>query len=149
MSKKVKVIGLIVVVIILLTVGGTTVAMANEEETVTAPREWMNSPFLARVAEILGISTDNLTGAVIQAWQEMREGNLVQATANCTICQEKINRFREQWKERQQKWAEKRQEMGRRFQGSNTDTQNKTRLRISQSVRGRQMIAAPKDGAAH
>ena len=85
MSKKVKVLVSMVAAIILLTAGGTTVAMANEEEAVAVPREWMNSPFLARVAEILGISTDNLTGAVTQAWQEMGEEILCQATGNVNM----------------------------------------------------------------
>ena len=120
MSKKVKVLVSMVAAIILLTAGGTTVAMANEEEAVAVPREWMNSPFLARVAEILDISTDNLTGAVTQAWQEMREENLVQATGNVNMSLERggeiekglLNRQRVQQKIRN-RVLEKAVEMGR------------------------------------
>jgi hypothetical protein len=93
------------------------------------------------VAEILGISTDNLTSAVTQAWQEMGEEGLLQATANGTSCLQKANMLREQWKERQQKGEDKGQRMGGRFQGDETGVQNKKRFRIAQSVRGRQMIA--------
>ena len=105
MSKKMKVLVSMLVAIILMTVGGTTIAMANEEEPTIAPQEGVTPPFLARAAEILGISTDNLASAFNQARQEMREECL--ATGNCTIRQEKLNRFREQWKERHQKWWRK------------------------------------------
>ena len=163
MSKKVKVLVSMVAAIILLTAGGTTVAMANEEEAVTVPREWMNSPFLARVAEILGISTDNLTGAVTQAWQEMREENLVQATGNVNMSLERggeiekglLNRQRVQQKIRN-RVLEKAMESGRIDEaeiGENEEWQESRpgaldrlvpHARIFKAMRSRQMIAVPE-----
>lgn len=135
MSKKMKVLISMLVVVLLVTVIPATVVMAQEDETAPAPPTAGSDGLLARVAEILGISPDELAGAFNQARQGVREE--CQATDNCNICQENANRFRE-------RWTEKKQEMGKRFQGNRTESQENRRFRISQSVRGRQMIAVPE-----
>ena len=137
MSKRVKVLVSVLVAVILLTVGGTTIAMAQEEETTPAPQVGVNAPLLARVAEILGISRDNLTNAFEQARQELRQETCNQTMARQCITQRNIDGIKE-------RWMEKRQGIGKRFQGNGTESQQNPRLRISQSVRGRQMIAVPK-----
>jgi len=135
MSKKMKVLISMLVVVLLVTVIPATVVMAQEEETAPAPPTVGNDGLLARVSEILGISPDELAGAFNQARQGVREE--CQATDNCNICQENANRFRE-------RWAEKKQGMGKRFQGNRTESRKNTRFGISQSVRGRQMGAVPQ-----
>ena len=137
MSKRVKVLVSMLVAVILVTVGGTTIAMAQEEETTPAPQVGVNVPLLARVAEILGISTGNLTSAFEQARQEIRPETCNQTMARQRITQRNINGIKE-------RWMEQRQGIGKGFQGNQTESRQDTRLRISQSVRGRQMIAVPK-----
>jgi len=67
MSKKVKVLISVVVAVFLLTIGTTAVVMAQEEP---APEPRANG-LLARVADKLGISQEELTDAFNQARQEM------------------------------------------------------------------------------
>ena len=163
MSKKVKVLVSTLVVIILLTAGGTTMAMAQEEETTPAPQTGVISPFLARVAEILGISTDNLTNAFEQARQEMREERLNQATGNETICQECGERIGERLLKRQQVQQKLREKVLEKAMGKQRITEDEAgeirgwwgsrpealdrvvpRARVFKAMRGRQMIAVPK-----
>ena len=131
MSKKFKVIISVLVAVLLLIASGTAVAMAQDEPELQSE----SGGLLARVASILAIPPEKLVDAFQQARQEMREE--CQATGNCTIRQENENNFR-------QRWAEEEQEMGKRFQGNGTESQKNRRFRISQSVRGRQMIAVPE-----
>jgi hypothetical protein len=152
MSKKFKVVISVLVAVLLLTASGTAIAMAQDEPTPQTTREGL----LARVADKLGVTQEQLVEAFQQARQEMREE--CQATGNCTVRQEKVNRFRECWTEKQQDWAQKRQEwmekrqewlekkqeMGNCLQGKRTENQQNTRFRISEAVRGRQMIAVPR-----
>jgi len=70
MSKRVKVLISVLVAVVLLTVGGTATVMAQEP---TPPPEAGTNGLLARVAEILGVSLDDITNAFRQAWQEMGE----------------------------------------------------------------------------
>jgi len=72
MSKKMKVIVSALVAVVLLTVGGAAVVMADDGSTATE-NETGRKGLQARVAEILGIPSDNLTSAFEQAQQEMRE----------------------------------------------------------------------------
>ena len=139
MSKKVKVLVSVLVAVVLLTVGGAAAVMADDGSTAT-DNETGRKGLLARVAENLGITDEELANAFKQARQEMREE--CQATGNCTILRERVM-FRDQWKEKRQEWIEKRQEIGKRFQCNGTENQQNMRLRISQSVRGRQMMAVP------
>jgi len=69
MSKKVKVLISVVVAVLVLTVGTAAVVMAQEEP---APEPRANG-LLARVADKLGISQEELTDAFNQARQEMRQ----------------------------------------------------------------------------
>ena len=128
MSRRVKVLISVLVAALLMVAGSATVALAQEEpqeEPQAALRSGVEG-ILVRAAEILGVSQGDLVAAFKQAVQEVREES--QSTEDCTICQE-------------------RQQMGKGFQGNKTDSQNKARFRISQSVRGRQMIAVPEGWA--
>ena len=132
MSKKFKVVISVLIAVLLLTASGTAVAMAQDGPE---PAQLESGGLLARVASILGIPQEKLADAFQQARQEMREE--CQAAGNCTLRQENENKFR-------QRWAEEEQEMGKRFQNKGTESQENRRFRISQSVRGRQMIAVPE-----
>ena len=76
MSKKVKVLVSVLVAVVLLTVGGTATVMAQGEgpepnrqiSMVTAN----TTGLLARVAQILGLTEDELVNAFQQARQEMK-----------------------------------------------------------------------------
>jgi len=138
MSRRVKVLISVLVATLLMVAGSATVALAQEEpqeEPQTTLRSGLEG-ILARAAEILGVSQDDLATAFEQAWQEVREEN--QSTENCTLENRTVSQAG------QQRWVERRQEMGKGFQGSQMDSQNTARFRISQSVRGRQMIAVPE-----
>ena len=133
MSRRVKVLISVLVATLLMVAGSATVALAQEEPQ-EEPQTMLRSGvevILARAAEILGVSQDDLAAAFNQAWQEVREES--QFTENCTIEDCTV--------------SQARQQMGKGFQGNNTDSQNKARFRMSQSVRGRQMIAVPKGWA--
>ena len=133
MSKKLKVIVSVLIAVLLLTASGTAVAMAQDESD-TAPQTGFEG-LLARIADKLGITSEELTDAFNQARQEMREE--CQVTGNCTVCQNNENQFKE-------RWAQEQGETGRRFQGGRTETGEDKRFRISESVRGRQQIAVPE-----
>jgi len=72
MSKKMKILIAAVAAILVLSVVGTTMVMAQEEEPAPAPETGANG-LLPRVADILGISQEELVNAFHQAQQEMRE----------------------------------------------------------------------------
>ena len=141
MSKRAKVLIALLAAVLLLTVGGAAVAMADEE-----PRLRQGAgdtePVLARVAEIFGISQDELADAFEQARQEVREE--CQGTGNCSMYQEEANRFKQRWTEERKGELEAEQERGRRFQGNSAENQPKNRYRVSEAARGRQMIAVSK-----
>ncbi len=69
MSKKAKVLVLVLVTVIMLTVSSIATVMAHEEPAPTPEAKG----FLARVAEILDIPQEDLTNAFKQAQQEIRE----------------------------------------------------------------------------
>ncbi len=75
MSKKVKVLISALVVALLATIVPATLVMAQENEDEPAPptRLEMRGRLLTRVAEILGISVDELESVFVQAGDEMRE----------------------------------------------------------------------------
>ena len=75
MSKKVKILISALVVALLATIAPATLVMAQENEDEPAPqtRLEMKERLLARVAEILGISVDELESAFAQARDEMHE----------------------------------------------------------------------------
>ena len=145
MSKKFKVIISLLVAVLLLAISGTTIAMAQDEPDADLQPEAKG--LLARAAEILGITQEQMATAFEQARQEMREE--CQATGDCTLRQERANQFKECWMEkrqqrgeRNQQWIEQRQESHQRLQCDGTSAEQ-SRLRISEAVRGRQMIAVP------
>ena len=135
MSKRMKVLTLVLAVILLVTAGTATIAMAQEDKPTLVEGVGVKDSLLARVAEILDIPQEELVYTLQQVWQELREE--CQPTCNSTIRQETKNRFTE-------RRMYKKQEMGQRSQGNGTENQQNKRSRISQSARGRQMIAAPR-----
>ena len=72
MSKKVKVLVSVLVAVVLLTVGGTATVLADDGSTATA-NEAGTKGLLARVAEHLGITDEELANAFELARQEMRK----------------------------------------------------------------------------
>ena len=135
MSKRMKVLTLVLAVILLVTAGTATIAMAQEDKPTLVEGVGVKDSLLARVAEILDIPQEELVYTLQQVLQELREE--CPPTGNSTIRQEMKNGFTE-------RHMYKRQEMGQGSQGNGIENQQNTRLRVSQSVRGRQMIAAPR-----
>lgn len=81
MSKKVKVLIATLVAVLLLMAGTTTVVMAQEgEETVPEPEvvtEEGANGFLTRVADILGITEEELQAAFSEARQQMQDEAII------------------------------------------------------------------------
>ena len=102
MSKRMKVIISALVVALLLTVGTTATVMAQEEPTPTPPVE-AKKP-LARVAEILGIPTEDLGNAFRQAHQEMRGEAFIKALDKAVerelISEEEAEEIKEWWEQK-------------------------------------------------
>ncbi len=71
MSRRIKVIISVLAVVVVLTVGSAATVMAEGEAT--PPPEAGAKCIPARVAQILGISQEDLTDAFEQARQEIRE----------------------------------------------------------------------------
>ncbi len=74
MSKRAKLITVVVAMLLLLTVGLTTFVLAQESpteesDTTESPRQ----TFISRVASILGVEEEQLADALKQARQEMKE----------------------------------------------------------------------------
>ncbi|MFC1994980.1 hypothetical protein ACFLVK_01055 [Chloroflexota bacterium] len=113
MSRRIKVLISVLGVILLMVMSTATMAMAQEEEELESVPPAEGWGLMARVAEILDISQDDLGNAFEQAREEMREE--CEATGDCTILRERVM-----------------------FGDQNM------RFRISQSVRGRHMIAGPR-----
>jgi len=107
MSKKLWVAVSILLVLFVLVFGGGAIATADDEPVVPSGK----AGILARVAEILGLTEEQLVNAFKQAWGEMKEewraSHNCTATDNRTFCKEKASRFREKLSEKQRKWAEK------------------------------------------
>ena len=130
MSKKVKVLISVLMVAILMVVGTATVALAQEEDSMPEPAGI--SGLLAGMAKILDISEDELAAAFEQAWQEVREERINQATEdNECICEECGERFAE----RRMNALQKREAL---------DNKSLQRNRVSQGARNRHMIAVPR-----
>ena len=139
MSKRMKVLTLVLAVILLVTAGTATIAMAQEDKPAPMLQDGVNSPILAEVAEILDVPQDELVGILQQIWQKLREENVYEATGNLT--EGKVDRIKGQRAGAQHMWQER---MGQSSQSNGIENQQNTRLRISQSARGRQMIAVPR-----
>lgn len=110
MSKKVKVVVSVLVAVVLLAVGGTATVLADEnnndeEATVTATENvTATKGLLARVADNLGITEEELVNAFKQARQEMREEAFIRyldkAVEKGLITQEEADEIEEWWGER-------------------------------------------------
>ena len=72
MSKKMKVLVSVLVVVVLLTVGGAATVLADDGSTPT-DNEAGRKGFQARLADILGLTDEELANACEQAQQQMRE----------------------------------------------------------------------------
>ena len=73
MSKKVKVLVLMLVAVLLLTMSGAATVLAQEEPTQQdGPVQEERAGFLERVAELLGMTEEELTDIFKQAQQDMR-----------------------------------------------------------------------------
>ena len=104
MSKKVKVLVSVLVAVVLLTVGGVATVMAQEEEPVQeepAPQLEGRTGLLAKVAEILGISQEELGNAFRQAQQEMMQEAFIRALDKAVeeglITQQEADEIKEWW----------------------------------------------------
>ncbi len=86
MSKRIKVLLSMLLAVVLLTVIPATVVMAQEEPAPETQVE-MKDQLLARVADILGLTPDELAGAFEQARDELREEG---AAAREQHCQDRI-----------------------------------------------------------
>ena len=75
MPQRVKVLVSVLVAVVLLTVGGAATVMANDEPTAT-DNETGRKGLQARVAEILGVSEEELVNAFEQAQQSDAEADL-------------------------------------------------------------------------
>ncbi|MBA7715159.1 hypothetical protein ES703_124200 [subsurface metagenome] len=148
MSKGIKAVMVVVAAILIITAGtaiAATSVMADEGATETATGEvtglGAGSRLLVRVAEILGIPQDELFDVVQQAWQELREEGLEQATCDECLNEECRERFKQQAMNRAEAGAAKRW-------GQVTETQNEEgiqRSRTSSAMRGRHMTAVPAE----
>ena len=85
MSRRIKVIISVLVAVVVLTVGSAATVMAEGEAT--PPPEAGAKCLPARVAQILGISQEDLTNAFEQARQEMREESRIRV---CEQVQEEV-----------------------------------------------------------
>ena len=103
MSKRIKVIVSVLAAILLLTVATTATAMAQEEPKPT-PEVGATNGLLARVAEILGISEEDLLNAFKQAQQEMRQEAFTKALDKAVekglITQEEADKIKEWWEQK-------------------------------------------------
>jgi hypothetical protein len=112
-SKKMKVLVAVIIAVLLLTVGFAATALAQEEKEPTPPQP--GGAVWERVAEILGISQDELTSAFNQArnelmqswqqqirqrWQERCEERLTEAVNEGLITEEEAAQIREWWAQR-------------------------------------------------
>jgi len=145
MSKRVKVLVSVLLAVVVLTVGGAATVMAQDEpiqeepvqepvqeEPELAPSFGANG-LLAKVAEILGISEEELVNAFGQSRQEMREEAFIsyldKAVEKGLITQDEADEI-EDW------WLNRPEAVGRPV----------LRARILRAIRCRQQIAA-SDGA--
>ena len=102
MSKKMKVLVSVLVALLVLVVGGTAMVMAQEEPTPTA--EAGANGLLARVAEILDISKEDLTNAFKQAQQEMKQKAFIRrldkAVEQGRLTQDEADEIKEWWQQK-------------------------------------------------
>ena len=109
MSRKAKVLVSVLVVAVLLTVGGAATVMAQDEPPPpageeAAPPEEGTEGLLARVADILGVTQEEL----VDAFRQARQGMMEEAFFNCLdraveeglITQEEADEIKEWWQQK-------------------------------------------------
>jgi hypothetical protein len=100
MSKKMKVLVAVLVAMLLLTVGGAAAVMADNGSTSTSNTTSTNS-LLARVADKLGITEEELANAFREARQEIRGEAFIRyldkAVEEGLITQEEADEIKEWW----------------------------------------------------
>lgn len=111
MSKKVKVLVSVLVMAVLLTIGGAATALAQEEPAQEEPTElelelapcFRANGILAKVAEVLGITPEELIDIFKQAQQELREEAFIKyvekAAEKGIISSEEAEEIIEWWKD--------------------------------------------------
>jgi CO dehydrogenase/acetyl-CoA synthase alpha subunit len=112
MSKKVKILVSVLIVAVLLIAGGTATVLAQEEQTQEQPvevesepvRYCQNDALLAKVAELLGMTTEELNEVFEQAQQELKDEVIIEyikkAAENGIITPEEAEEIIEWWKAR-------------------------------------------------
>ncbi len=182
MSKKMKVLIAVLVAVLTLALSGTVAVLAQEEDEPEPEEEELledlneimpgarmfasteSSELLSRVAEILGISEEELSDAFAQAKQEMLVERydaafneyLERAIAEGLITEEEAEDIREWWEQRPEalNWARLRNAFGM-MRPHHESLNNKgygpaalnrlsPKSRIMNEVRGRHMIAVPE-----
>ncbi len=104
MSKRIKVLVVVLAAVLLLTVSGTATVMAQEEPASTPQA----NGFLARVAEILDIPQERLGDAFTQARQQMRQ----EACEECDQERQQMRQARQELRQAQQELRREWQEIG-------------------------------------
>lgn len=103
MSQKMKVLLATIAAVLVLTVG-TTVALAQDGSNQPPQPQPVSNPLWAKVAQLLGISEQELTNAFAQARQQLRQENIDQCLAEAvekgTITQDEANQIKEWWAKR-------------------------------------------------
>ena len=103
MSKRMKVLVTVLVAVVLLTVGGAATVMADDGATSSSNTTSTNS-LLARVADKLGVTEEELANAFREARQEMREGafirSLDRAVEKGCLTEPEANEIKGWWGER-------------------------------------------------
>jgi hypothetical protein len=114
MSQRVKVLVSVLLAVVVLTVGGAATVMAQDEPTQEEPELAPSSGangLLARVAEILGISQEELVNAFEQSRQEMREetfiSHLDKAVEKGLITQDEADEIKDWWLSRPEAVADR------------------------------------------
>jgi len=159
MSKKMKVLVSVLVAVLLLSVGGIATVMADDGSTAT-DNETGENGLLARVAEILDITEDDLVNAFRQARQEMRDQAFIsyldKAVDKGLITPEEADEIQEWWEQRPEgldnlppRCFLNKGLLGRNVWGAqrgwSEEAQNPLQMqaRIYQTIGNRQMLFAP------
>jgi len=137
MSKKFKVLVSVLVVAVLLIAGSAATVMAQEEQTQEQPvevesepvRYFRNDALLAKVAELMGMTTEELNDVFEQAQQELRDEIIIEyvkeAAENGIITTEEAEKIIEWWKARPEAvdsllpWSRITQSINSRYMWSN------------------------------
>ena len=105
MSKRMKILVVVLAAVLLLTVGGTATVMAQEAPKPTPPANGL----LARVADILDIPQERLVDAFKQARQEMKPAD---CEGNCEQARQQMRQARQELRQARQELRGEWQEIG-------------------------------------